>query len=96
MLHIISSLPLSPLFIENTKSGDTIIFTDDAVFAVKQNTKIELLAYKAFSHINLCVRKADLIIKNISKSDLLRNVVIIDEAQYVNATTEEFAVKSCN
>jgi len=96
MLHIISNLPLPPLFIENTHSGDTIIFTDDAILAVKQSNTIESLTQKAFSHINLCVRKTDLMLKNISKSDLLRGVVIIDETQFQYATTEEFAIKSYN
>jgi len=96
MLHIINSLPLSPLFIENTHSGDTIIFTDDAIIAVKQNNTLESLTQKAFSHINLCVRKTDLLLKNISKNDLLRGVTIIDETQFQYATIEEFAVKSYN
>jgi len=96
MLHIINSLPLSPFFIENTHSGDTIIFTDDAILAVKQSNTLESLTQKAFSHINLCVRKTDLMLKNISKSDLLRGVTIIDETQFQYATTEEFAVKSYN
>jgi len=96
MLHIINSLPLSPLFIENTHSGDTIIFTDDAILAVKQSNTLESLTQKAFSHINLCVRKTDLMLKNISKSDLLRGVTIIDETQFQYATTEESAVKSYN
>jgi len=96
MLHIINSLPLSPLFIENTHSGDTIIFTDDAIIAVKQSNTLESLTQKAFSHINICVRKTDLLLKNISKNDLLRGVTIIDEMQFQYATTEEFAVKSYN
>jgi len=96
MLHIISNLPLSPLFIENTHSGDTIIFTDDAILAVKQSNTLESLTQKAFSHINLCVRKTDLMLKNISKSDLLRDVTIIDETQFQYATSEEFVVKSYN
>lgn len=97
MLHVISSFPLSPSFLNNTHSGDTVIFTGNAIFAVKQtNPGTESLTQKAFSHINLCVRKADLLIKNISNGELLRGVAIIDEDQYKNATSEEFAIKSCN
>jgi len=95
MLHIISSLPLSPSFLDNAHSGDTVIFTDTAILALKQSNA-ESFTHKAFSHINLCVRKADLMIKNISNSDLLRGVAVIDETQFENATSEYFAVKSCN
>lgn len=97
MLHIISSLPISPSLLEKTSSGDTVIFTDSAIFAVKQNnSETETLIQKTFSHINLCVRKADLLIKNISNSELLRGVTIIDEAQFKSATTEDCAIKSYN
>jgi len=97
MLHIISNLPISPSFLENTHSGDTVIFTDNAIFAVKQhNPEIATLTQKAFRHINLCVRKADLLIKDISNSELLRGVTILDETQYINATAEDFVIKSCN
>jgi len=97
MLHIISTFPLSRSFLENTNSGDTVIFTDNAIFAVKQkNFETETLTQKAFSHINLCVRKADLIIKNISNSELIRSVTIIDEIQYKNVTSEDLAIKSYN
>ncbi len=97
MLHIISNFPLSPSFLNNTNSGDTVIFTGNAILAVKQTTMAaEKLTQKAFSHINLCVRKADLLITNISNSELLRGVVIIDEDQFKYASDEDFAIKSYN
>ena len=97
MLHVVSSFPLSTSFLTNTHSGDTVIFTGNAICAVKQNNlDTESLTQKAFSHINLCVRKADLLIKNISNSELLRGVAVIDEEQYKNATSEELVIKSCN
>ncbi len=97
MLHIISTLPLSPSFITNTHSGDTVIFTDDAILAVrKNNVDIEYLTKKTFNHINLCVKKADLLIKNISNHELLRGVAILDDSQFSNAMTDCFAIKSCN
>lgn len=97
MLHIINQLPLSANFFDKTQSGDTVIFTDDAILAVKQNNvDIEYFTKRAFNHINLCVRKADLIIKNISKRDLLRDVTIIDEVQFENAMHDNFAIKSYN
>ena len=97
MLHIINSFPISSSFFEHTHSGDTVIFTDNAVLAVKQeNFENESLTQKTFSHINLCVRKADLLIRNISNADLLRNVVIIDDMQYELALSQGFAIKSYN
>ena len=97
MLHIINSFPISHSILDDTNTGDTVIFTDNAVLAVKQeNVEIESFSRKAFEHINLCVRKADLLIRNISNQELLRGVVVIDETQYEDVISEEFAFKSCN
>ncbi len=38
MLHIINNFPVSPSFLDNTHYGDSVIFTDNAVFAAKQNS----------------------------------------------------------
>ena len=97
MLHIINSFPISPSLLNNTHSGDSVIFTDNAVFAAKQdNIETESLPQKAFSHINVYVRKADLLIRDISNKDLFRGVIIIDDMQYENAISQDFAIKSCN
>jgi sulfur relay protein TusB/DsrH len=97
MLHIINNFPLSPSLIDSANSGDTVIFTDNAVLAVKQeNIEKESLVLRSLSHINLYVRKADLILRNISNNELLRGVVIIDDMQFKNAISQDFAIKSCN
>ena len=97
MLHIINSFPISSSFLDNTHSGDSVIFTENAVLAAKQvNIETESLTQKAFSHINLYVRKADLLLRDISNKELFRGVVIIDDMQYKNAISQDFAIKSCN
>lgn len=97
MLHIIDNFPISPVFLDQTQSGDTVIFTDNAVLAVKQgNIEDKPLLKKTFSHINLYVRKTDLLIRNISNKDLFRGVTVIDEFQYENAISQDFALKSYN
>lgn len=96
MLHIIDSFPISSA-LDSAVSGDTVIFTEDAVLAVKQeNIETESFSQKTLAHINLCVRKADLLLRDISKSDLLRGVVIIDEMQFEDVLLNDFAFKSCN
>lgn len=97
MLHIINTYPISNSFLADTRSGDTVIFTENAVLAVKQeNCNLEALSKKALKHINLYVRKADLLIKNISNSELLRGVTIIDDVQFNHAITHDIAIKSYN
>ncbi|MCK5190149.1 MAG: hypothetical protein KAR12_08860 [Methylococcales bacterium] len=97
MLHIINNFPISPSLLDFTHSGDTVIFTDNAVFAAThESIEKEPIMQKTFSHINLCVRKADLLIRNISNKELLRGVTIIDDMQYKNAISEDFMIRSCN
>ncbi len=97
MLHIINNFPLSSSFIDSANSGDTVIFTENAVLAVKQeNIEKESLVLRSLSHINLYVRKADLILRNISSNELLRGVIIIDDLQFKNAISQDFAIRSCN
>ncbi|MCK4841620.1 MAG: hypothetical protein KAT04_07020 [Methylococcales bacterium] len=97
MLHIINSLPNSASFLNNARSGDTVIFTENAVLAAKQGYfDIESLTQKALDHINLYVRKADLLIQDISISELIRGVIVIDDMQYQSAITQNFAIKSYN
>lgn len=97
MLHIINSFPIPNSFFDNTQIGDIVIFTDNAVLAVKQENGIgESFSQKALNHINLYVRKADLLLRNISNNELFRGVVIIDNMQYEDVISQDFMIKSCN
>ncbi|MCK5120841.1 MAG: hypothetical protein KAQ91_02600 [Methylococcales bacterium] len=97
MLHIINNFPIPMAFLDHTHAGDSIIFTDNAVLAVKQeNSEPETLPHKTLSHINVYVRKVDLLMRNISNSDLLQGVVVIDERQFQKAIYQDFAIKSLN
>ena len=97
MLHIINCFPIPSTFLDNASSGDIIIFTDNAVLAAKKdNIENKTFSQKAFNHINLYVRKADLLIRNISNKELFRGVIIIDNAQYENVISQDYMVRSCN
>lgn len=97
MLHIINNFPISSSFFDTTQSGDTIIFTDNAVLAVrKENFEAVSLPKKIFNHINLCVRKADLLIRNIPDNELLRGVTVIDDLQYEDVMSHEAVFRSYN
>jgi len=97
MLHIINSFPIPNSLLNSTNSGDIVILTDNAVLAAKQeNIVSKSLTQKAFSHINLYVRKADLLIRNISNNELFRGVIIIDNMQYENVISQDFMIRSYN
>ena len=97
MLHIIDKFPIQLSFLEQMHSGDTLILKDNAVYAAKQDNIKAALTRKTFSHLNLCVSKADLSIRNISNCELIRGVAIIDSAdEYQEYLAQNTAFLSCN
>lgn len=97
MLHIIDNFPLQRSFLETTHSGDTVILKDNAVYAVKQENIKESHAAKTLAHLNICVSKADLLLRNMSNHELLRGVVILDNINdYQDILLDHIACRSCN
>ncbi len=95
MLHIIDQFPVSQASLEKTATGDTILFTENAVYAIKQSEN-NTLTQKTFAHINLCVRKADLLIRNISISELFKGVAVLDDLDYQLIQGQESVIRSWN
>ena len=96
MLHIINRFPVSEEMLANTSVGDTVVFTDNAVYAVKQSDADKDPLRKTYSHINLCVRKADLVLRNISSRELFKGVAVLDDFDYQSALNQNVAIKSWN
>ncbi|OQK17684.1 hypothetical protein AU255_07410 [Methyloprofundus sedimenti] len=97
MLHIIDKFPIQLSFLEQMHSGDTLILKDNAVYAAKQDNIKAALTSKTFAHLNLCVSKADLAIRNISNGELIRGVAIIDSAdEYQEYLAQNIVFLSCN
>ena len=97
MLHIINQFPVDPGALNKTASGDTVLFTKNAVLAVKRNTQgNDSFIKNTFAHINLCVLKTDLKLIGISTRELLHGVSILDEQDYRNMTHDIMAIRSWN
>ena len=97
MLHIIDNFPIQPSFLQSTHSGDTVLLKDNAVYAAKQENLKEAMTRRTFAHLNLCVSKADLLLRNISNNELIRGVAVIDSFdEYQEYLAQNIAVKSCN
>ncbi len=96
MLHIIDSFPVDHSELELTNSGDTVLFLKNAVFAVKKCDSNLSMLRQVLSHLNMCVRKTDLITRGLSPSELAHNVTIIDEQEYRAITEQDGAIRSWN
>lgn len=97
MLYIINTFPLQHTFLKKIRAGDTLILKESAVYAVKQENMKETIIKKTFAHLNLFVNKTDLLIRNISKNELIREVSVLDNTdEYQEYLTHNIAVRSCN
>lgn len=97
MLHIIENFPIQLSFFKQMRPGDTIILKDNAVYAAKQENIKTSPAKRTLAHLNLCVSKADLSLRNISSHELIRGVAIIDSTdEYQEYLTQNIAMRSCN
>ncbi len=96
MLHIINQFPLSPSLLEKTAEGDTIIFTENAVYSIKQDNTTLKWIQATLKHVNLCVRKADLMLRNISVNELIQGVAILEDFDWQMLDSQDAVVRSWN
>jgi len=96
MLHIISQFPINPSELEKTAEGDSIIFTENAVYSIKQNNTTLKWIQATLKHVNICVRKADLMLRNIDISELIAGVAILEDFDWPMLESQEAVVRSWN
>ena len=96
MLHIVSQRPVELSFLDSITFGDTILFTGSAIHITKKTKDSFNLLQRAFKHLNFCVLHSDIIKQGLVSSDILRNVIIIDEKDYQHITKNNTAIKSFN
>jgi sulfur transfer complex TusBCD TusB component (DsrH family) len=97
MFYIINDFPVPASTFQNIKRGDSVVFTDNAVLALKQGIySHDKFIHKAIKHLNLYVRQVDLILQNMSNKELPKGVVVLDESDFKKALSPEIAEKSFN
>lgn len=82
MLHIIDRLPIETTKLEYAALGDTIVLTENAVYAVEQNNEFHKLFKQALKHLNCFVLGSDLQARGLDTHDIVTGVGIIDEIDY--------------
>jgi len=97
MLHVIEHFPLQDTFLDAAHFGDSIILKDEAVLAIKKDNLRPSLIQKSLAHLNLYVKKSDLLLRNITQNDLVQGVSVVDDfdEQY-EYQAQNVAFLSCN
>lgn len=96
MLHIINNFPIDCSRLEQTTYGDTVLLTDNAVYAIKKNDKSDKIFKKVSRHLNFCVLGSDLLSRGVSTSEIFRSVCVIDDMDLTTITEEKTVIRSCN
>lgn len=96
MLHIINSFPIDCSRLEQTSYGDTVLLTDNAVYAVKKTDKSDKIFKKVSRHLNFCVLGSDLLSRGVSTSEIFRSVCVIEDCDLTAITEEKTVVRSSN
>jgi len=97
MLHIIKHFPLHDSFLDNANFGDSLILKDEAILAIKKETIRPSRIQKSLEHLNLYVKKSDLLSRNISAKELVHGVSILDDFdEQHEAQLQNMAFLSCN
>lgn len=96
MLHIIDDFPVEPSALNDVESGDTVLFIENAVLAVKQGARGFTLLKQALTHLNFCVLASHLRARGVAANEVERGVSVIDEQDFEDLTEDNVAVKSWN
>ena len=96
MLHIIDHFPIKPSELEQTSNGDTVVLTNNAIYAAKQNTDFSKLSKQALNRLNMCVLGKDMRIRGVDTHDILSGVAILDDYEYLDITDYNSIVRSWN
>lgn len=97
MIHIIEDYPVDSNSFRQTHSGDTVVFLENAILALKkQDQTLSALKQKLLKHINLCVRNGDMIKQGMTRRELLNQVAIIDDPEYTDLMEQNTVIKSWN
>jgi sulfur relay protein TusB/DsrH len=96
MLHIVKQFPIDSSVLNRTRVGDTVLFIDNAVLAIKKDHAEQNKLLKALTHLNSCVSKKDLLNRGVSYNDILSKVCIIDEQDLQTITENCTVVRSSN
>jgi len=96
MLHIINDYPLDSSTFERISWGDTVLFTENAVYALKKGQAALETLHQYLCHLNFCVLGTDLKNRGLSCREIPGNVLIIDERDYRDIMENNMAIKSWN
>lgn len=94
MLHLIFQSPIEAAIWERVDPGDIVVFLENAVLRILQNSTASSALIKRISSIRFCVLSDDIAVRGISPNELFEGIEIIDYAGLVELTVNNPTIQS--
>jgi tRNA 2-thiouridine synthesizing protein B len=94
VLHLVFQSPIETAVLERIDSGDVVVFLENAVLRVLQNSVISDTLTRQADRNRLCVLSDDIAIRGISPNELIEGLEVIDYAGLVELTVNNPVIQS--
>jgi len=94
VLHLIFQSPIEGAILERIDSGDVVVFLENAVLRILQNSAISDTLTQQLGSNRLCVLSDDLAVRGIAPNELVKGIEVIDYAELVELTVSNPAIQS--
>lgn len=94
MLHLVFQSPIETAILERIDPGDTVVFLENAVLRVLQNSAISDTLTRQADRNRLCVLSDDIAIRGIAPNELIKGLGVIDYAELVELTVNNPIIQS--
>ncbi|MDO9187452.1 MAG: sulfurtransferase complex subunit TusB [Bacteroidia bacterium] len=94
MLHLIFQSPIETAILERIDSGDVVVFLENAVLWILQNSGMSIRLTQQLDSNRLCVLSNDIAVRGIAPDDLVKGFEVIDYAGLVELTINHPVIQS--
>lgn len=94
VLHLIFQSPIETAILERIDSGDVVVFLENAVLSILQNSVISGTLTRLLGSNRLCVLSDDITVRGIAPNELAKGLEIIDYAGLVELTVKSRIIQS--
>ncbi|MGZ5056002.1 MAG: sulfurtransferase complex subunit TusB [Methylobacter sp.] len=94
MLHLVFQSPIETAVLERIDSGDVVVFLENAVLRLLQNSVISGAVTQQLGKNRFCVLSDDIAIRGISPNELIEGLEVIDYAGLVELTVNNPVIQS--
>jgi tRNA 2-thiouridine synthesizing protein B len=94
VLHLVFQSPIEIAVLERIDSGDVVVFLENAVLRVLQNSVISDALTRQVGKNRFCVLSDDIAIRGINPNELIEGLEVIDYAGLVELTVNNAVIQS--